>query len=80
MTYRCGIGPRLGLPEGPPHVFCDAPGCTAKFEAVEARGGGPPAWLRNGTAPPGWRTIRRGEHRIDYCPEHKMQVATEAER
>jgi hypothetical protein len=72
MTYRCGIGAgleALGMEPGPPHIRCDAPGCTRTFEAVATRGG-PPAWLRNGTAPKGWRTERDGDKRRDYCPIH----------
>jgi hypothetical protein len=73
VTYRCGIGPGLPLPPGPPHIRCDAPGCEATFEAVASRGAAP-MWLANGTAPRGWHTERHGpnnELRRDLCPDHR---------
>lgn len=73
MTYRAGIGlgmASLGFAPGPPHVRCDALGCSATFEAKVTRGG-PPAWLRDGKAPPGWRTQRTGDRRWDFCHAHR---------
>lgn len=71
MSYRCGIGPGLGLEPGPPRVSCDADGCRARI-IIDGR---PPAWFFNYKAKPGWRLIRRdlddgGIYRRDYCPEH----------
>lgn len=74
MTYRCGIGDglaALGFTPGPPHVRCDAPGCAATCEAKVTRGGAP-AWLRNGTAPHGWRKLKLDDGTSrDYCPAHR---------
>ena len=66
MTYRAGFRDLA------PSVHCDHDGCNAALEAVEARGGGPPAWLRNGTAPKGWQLMYLGQNRRrwDLCPKH----------
>lgn len=68
MTYRCGIGPgiaALGVEPGPPRITCNL--CARVLEVREVRGGAP-AWLRNGTAPKGWRLVYEDGHRIDLCP------------
>lgn len=70
MTYRAGLGLGFGVDAREPMVTCDEPGCVAKFTAREGRGGGPPKWLRNGTAPPGWKLVREGDKRRDFCPLH----------
>ncbi len=53
-------------------VRCDAPGCT-RFLEVKATRGGPPAWLRNGTAPRGWKTRKVDDKRHDLCPVHALE-------
>ena len=74
MSYHAGIGEGLrvfGWGPCAPHVRCDATGCTETFEAKPGRGGGPPAWLRDRKAPPGWRMTLTDGRRRDYCPAHK---------
>lgn len=51
MTYRCGIGPGLGLPQRDPHFVCDA--CGVYFYLKTNRP--PPAWFLDGQPPRGWR-------------------------
>lgn len=69
MTYRCGIGPGLGIEAGPPQVACDGPGCDAIIIVSDRA----PAWLRNGTAPPGWLKVPKTEFTIShYCPKCKV--------
>ena len=71
MTYHAGIGlgmAVLGFRPREPHVTCD--GCGMVASGV-TRDGWPTAWLRNGTAPPGWRLTRRedgtSDHRCKAC-------------
>lgn len=67
MTYYCGIGPCLGEARRDPHIECN--GCGAV--KLVAKHGLPPAWFMAGKAPPGWKVIRRGDTRVDYCPTCK---------
>ena len=73
MSYRCGLGmgmEALGFEPGPPMLRCDYPGCTGFKEDLPTRGGAP-AWLRNGTAPRGWKTVKHPSgRRYDLCPTH----------
>jgi hypothetical protein len=67
MTYRCGIGPGLPLPEGPPMIMCDEPGCEERIII----GDFPPAWFLNRKAKRGWRVEPVGpDRRHDWCPKH----------
>jgi hypothetical protein len=75
MSYRAGSYglERIGIPSGPPRIRCDHDGCGRVFE-VRGRGIGsiPPAWFLDGKSPPGWKTTRTDERRIDYCPDHRL--------
>jgi hypothetical protein len=67
MSYRCGIGEgmvALGLEPGPPRITCDQCG-----EVMAVKYGMPPAWLLNGKAPRGWRSVAlKDGTRRDFCP------------
>lgn len=74
MSYRCGIGEglakKLGIAPGPPMITCDR--CSI-YLVARTKSGGPPAWLLNNRAPPGWELIRHEDPtgailREDYCP------------
>lgn len=68
MTYRVGIGEgmrRLGFEPREPHITCD--GCGLVKNITSGRMG-PPRWFLDGKAVPGWKLVREGEKRCDYCP------------
>jgi len=71
MTYKCGIGlgmATIGFTPRDPHVVCDICGTIDNGVRVD---GYPKQWLHNGTAPKGWKMVRRemedGIYRRDYC-------------
>jgi hypothetical protein len=72
VSYRCGIGDgmrRLGFEPGEPRITCD--GCGV-VKLARTKTGGPPMWLLNRKAPPGWKLIRHEDDtRTDYCPQCK---------
>lgn len=72
MSYRCGIGPGIGLEVGPPRIKCDGDGCDERI--VIGEGKRPPAWFLDGKAAPKWQLIRDGEKRIDLCPDHRRRI------
>lgn len=72
MSYRCGIeDPKfaalLGTDVGPARITCD--GCGVRL--LIGVKGLPPKWFFDGKAPPGWRVVRQGEVRNDYCGKCK---------
>lgn len=80
MTYRAGVSPALApmFPDvvcnaGPePTVTCDVVNWGTQLVVRAGRGGGPPARLRNGKAPPGWRRFpqpdgRPAQHTCPAC-------------
>lgn len=69
MSYRCGLDVHvarlLRMEPGPPRVTCDS--CGARIVVVTGRRG-PPRWLLDGKAPPGWRTTKNDDGtRTDWC-------------
>lgn len=75
MTYRAGIGPSLAQALGVtdaasvPTLTCDVVNCNYRIEVKPTRGG-MPAWLRNGTAPRGWRACPQLDGKKQHlCPE-----------
>ena len=69
MAYHIGICPgmqQLGFTPCDPHITCD--GC----DAARFIRGLPPVWFLDGKAPPGWKLVRDGEARRDYCPRCKQ--------
>lgn len=68
MSYRAGgIG-------GVPRIVCDHSSCSTQLAVVGRGVGGniAPKWLHSGS-PPGWKTIRDGLSRRDYCPQHRPE-------
>lgn len=86
MTYHAGMGPRVAAELGMgntlaaqgPYVSCDGALCPAIALGYTKRGG-PARWLREGSAPPKWRTDRvesdDGVQRGDYCPRCRQRYA-----
>lgn len=66
MTYRCGIGPGIpGLEPGEPQIRCD--NCDAVY--IITFRFGPPKWLRDRRAPPGWAIAWLDDVRsLHACP------------
>jgi hypothetical protein len=63
VSYRAGIGAKLGHEPGEPHIICD--GCGATVTVTW-----PPRWFLDGKPPRGWRGLRMadGSRRWDLCP------------
>lgn len=72
MSYRPGMDVRtahvLGMEAGDPRIICDGCGLVNR---VSRPHGVPFAWFMNGKAPPGWRLLRNGDVRRDFCPRCK---------
>lgn len=78
MSYRCGIGGRLGRASGvgasEPVIICD--GCGFERPVASKTFYAPPGWFLNGKPPPKWRGRRwidddGGARREDWCPDCK---------
>lgn len=76
MSYRCGLSPEvarmMGTDAGPPRITCDDCGIRKVIGADRP----PPSWFLNGNPPPGWRTVRQGDIRRDYCGKCKDKEPT----
>ena len=72
MTYYCGVQGFKTERPSEPHLECN--NCrTVMF--IKMGRMGPPAWLMNRKAAPGWKMFRLDEKRIDYCPECRKKLA-----
>lgn len=72
MSYHCGIGSgmqAIGYEPRDAHIECD--NCGLVRNIVKPGRMGPPAWFLDGKAAPGWKLVRTGETRADYCPRCK---------
>ena len=79
MSYRCGIGARLGQMSGvgasEPVIICD--GCGVQ-RLVASKTSYAPSWFLNGKPPPKWIGRRwidddGNARREDYCPACKAK-------
>jgi hypothetical protein len=74
VSYRCGIEPSLArlmdVAPGGPRVTCDACGLCMIIREDRL----PPAWIRNGKAPPGWKMTKDADgKRTDLCKTCKVK-------
>lgn len=78
MSYRCGIGARLGQMSGvgasEPVIICD--GCGFERPVASKTEFAPPGWFLNGKPPPKWSGRRwidddGNARREDCCPACK---------